>query len=117
MSTILAVISAIVWPALQAFNLFVYFLAFLTVYRAHLNGNLAKAAPVTRALCWVIVAIGYVLDVTFNFTAGTAGFFELPRQLTLTTRCKSHLGDAGWRGDRARWICSQLDLFQEGGHC
>lgn len=117
MSLALSVISALAWPFLQAFTLFMYFLAFLTVYRAHLNGNLAKAAPVTRAVCWIIVAIGWVIDVTFNFTVATAAFMEWPHQATFTQRCSSHLDEAGWRGDLCRWVCSQLDLFEEGGHC
>jgi len=117
MSLVLSILSALAWPFLQAFTLFMYFLAFLTVYRAHLNGNLAKAAWVTRAACGVIVGIGWVIDVTFNFTIATLALWEAPRQVTFTQRCSSHLGEPGWRGERCRWVCSQLDLFQEGGHC
>jgi len=116
-SMILSVGSALAWPFLQAFTLFMYFLAFLTIYRAHLNGNLAKASLVTRAACGIVVGIGWVVDVTFNITIGTAALAEWPRQVTFTRRCASHLDEAGWRGDLCRWICSQLDLFQEGGHC
>jgi hypothetical protein len=112
-----SILAALAWPFFQAFTLFMYFLAFLTVYRAHLNGNLAKATPLTRAVCGIVVGIGAVVDVTFNLTVGTIALLEWPRQATFTQRCSSHLGEPGWRGDLCRKVCSQLDLFQEGGHC
>lgn len=115
--SLLHFLGAILWPFLQALTLFVYFLAFVTVYRAHLNGNLAKAALPVRAVCAVIVGVGYVLDVTFNFTIATAALLEWPRQATFSQRCSSHLGEQNWRGRLCRGVCDQLDLFEEGGHC
>jgi hypothetical protein len=114
---ILSLLSALAWPFVQAFTLFVYFLAFVTVYRAHLTGALENAAPVTRALCWIIVGMGFAIDVTFNATVGSVILAGWPRHWTFTSRCSSHLKNPGWRGDLCRWICAQLDVFQEGGHC
>lgn len=117
MSVIAAALSALAWPVVHAFVLFLCFLAFLTVYKAHLSGNLAKAAPFVRAVCWVIVSIGYTVDVTFNWTFACLILWELPRHDTFTRRCASHLEEPGWRGNFCRGVCRQLDLFQEGGHC
>lgn len=114
---LLAILAALAWPAVHAFTLFMYFLAFLTVYRAHLNGNLAKAAPVVRWACWSVVAIGWALDVAFNWVLGTIALREWPQELTLTKRCSRHMRNPDWRGRLCRWVCDQLDLFQDGGHC
>lgn len=117
MAALWSFLAALAWPVVHAFTLFVYFLAFLTVYRAHLNGSLENARPLTRGVCWIIVGMGWVIDVIFNWTLGTAILLEPPRQLTFTDRCQLHLKAPTWRGRFCREICSQLDLFQDGGHC
>jgi hypothetical protein len=116
-SLIWSILGAVAWPLVHAFTLFMYFLAFITVYRAHLNGNLAKAARVTRWSCYSIVGAGWLIDVTLNMTLASLILWELPKQATFTQRCSSHLAEPGRRGNFCRWVCSQLDLFQDGGHC
>lgn len=62
------------------------------------------------------LALGLALDFTFNVTAGTIIFHELPEELLFTARLKRHLSDTGRSGARAKWWCAELDKFEE-GHC
>jgi len=62
--------------------------------------------------------VGLVLDVLFNWTAGSIVYRELPRELTFTSRCKRHkLAPWGTRDrEKAEWWCKQLNKFDP-GHC
>lgn len=99
--------------------LYVLYLAYCAVNRAKKDGKLEKTPRLVRAAAYLTVGIGFVLDVLFNITVGTVMFLESPeiRRLTFTARCKKHLNEPGWRGDRARWACDGwLNPFEE-GHC
>lgn len=62
--------------------------------------------------------IGWLLDVVLlNWFVGTLFvFYELPRELTFTSRLKRHSRGLGrWR-KRAEWWCEQINKFDQ-GHC
>lgn len=96
------------------------------------SGKLKKTPLPVRVLSYLLIAVMGTADVLFNVTLGSLLFLEppslrLPRRLgeihdalialTFTHRCSSHLGDQGWRGDIARWVCNDwLNPFEE-GHC
>jgi hypothetical protein len=104
---------------LMPFALYVFYLAYCTLRVARDNGKLAATPLVVRSVAWLILAIGYVLDVLFNVTFGSVMFWEWPhfRRLLFTARCNSHLEASGRRGEIARWVCfGWLNPF-EAGHC
>lgn len=105
--------------ALLWYGLYVAFLAYCAIMVANRNGKLKATPWPVRWTAYSIIGVAVVLDVAFNVTIGSLLFLEAPnlRQPLFTQRCKSHLDDAGWRGDRARWICSGwLNPF-DAGHC
>lgn len=109
----------VIYAMFLPFALYVFYLAYCTLHVARDNGKLAATPLLVRAVAWLILCIGYALDVLFNVTVGTLMFLELPnvRRLTFTARCSAHLQTQGWRGDRARWVCfGWLNPF-EAGHC
>jgi len=70
-----------------------------------------------------ILGLGLIIDVFLNVTVGSISFIEPPRIITkkewlFTGRVSRWNDTGGWRGDLARWYCSNfLDPFQKGGHC
>lgn len=73
---------------------------------------------VARVLLAPAALVGYLMDVFFNLVIATILFLDLPREWTFTERLDRYKQEGGWRGDVAKWICSNLlDPFQVGGHC
>jgi hypothetical protein len=104
---------------LLGFALYVFFLAYVTLWQAKRNGKLAMTPLPVRIMAWTILVIAVVLDVAFNVIVGSLLFLELPelRRLLFTARCKKWMDRSGWRGDIARWVCDGwLNPFQD-GHC
>jgi len=69
-----------------------------------------------------IIFIGLLIDVFLNLTVGSLTFFEIPKytkkEWLFTGRVSRWNDSSTWRGDLARWYCSEfLDPFEEGGHC
>lgn len=71
------------------------------------------------SLFWLVnilpwAAVGLLLDLAFNATAGSIMYLEVPREWLFTSRCKRHKDDAGWRGHVARWWARQLNQIDPG---
>lgn len=67
---------------------------------------------------YVIAAIGYVIDILFNWVYGTIIFLELPRQLTLSERLREALiKDDSWRFKLAYFFCTKLIEPWDWNHC
>lgn len=99
--------------------LFVFYLAYVAILVAKLNGKLDAAPRIVRGVCWLNLAIAVCLDALFNVTLGSLLFLEPPqlRRLMFTARCAKWREDSGYRGRLARWICDGwLNPFQE-HHC
>jgi len=104
------------------FGIFVVTYLFWTCYLAYTSLKASKDLNTLPRVAFILalplIAAAYVLDVFYNIFIASFIFLELPRTLTLTARCSSHLSDTGWRGNLARWLCKNLlDPFQTGGHC
>jgi hypothetical protein len=114
----LAAALALLWPALWAYALFVFFLAYITIVNAYDRKDLKRERRLGVGLAYATLGIGYVLDVGFNVFIGTLLFLELPERanITLTRRCRKWREDAGYRGAIARWVCSELNVYQQ-DHC
>jgi len=90
----------------------------MAIYRAHLNGNLGwfntiMASPfIVAAMC---------VDVFANIFIAPFVFFELPRELLVTTRLRKIIagGSTAQNHMIAIWLCdSVLDpLDPTGNHC
>lgn len=73
--------------------------------------------PVAKANAYVLLVIGYVLDVALNITVGTVIYLDLPREPLFTGRLQRLKQKGGWRGDMARWMCEHLLNQFDVGHC
>jgi hypothetical protein len=73
--------------------------------------------PVAKAQAYVLLFIGYILDVVLNVTVGTVLYADLPRELLFTSRLQRLKRKGGWRGDMARWMCDHLLNQFDVGHC
>lgn len=92
------------------------YLSVMHLKSARDSGRLTMAA---KLLGYPWLAVGYVIDVSFNAVVGTLLFLEPPREMLFTSRV-SRLNDSEcWRGKLARWICAELlDPFDpDGRHC
>lgn len=67
-----------------------------------------------RVHLYPLAAIFYFLDVAFNALLGSLFFFEFPRELLFTSRCKRHYRACGWRGGMARFWARQLNEIDPG---
>lgn len=106
-------------PLLWAFALWVFYLAYVTLWVAKHNGKLDSTPRIVKALCFFTLGIGIVLDVGFNIVVASVIFMEPPTLawLTFTARCAKWRQDQGYRGRLARWVCDGwLNPFQE-HHC
>ncbi len=76
-------------------------------------------SPFAKAMAYQLLPGFYLHDVLFNLTVGTIFFRELPREMLFTARCDRWLKDESWRGEEARWWCTNyLDPFdQNHKHC
>jgi hypothetical protein len=100
--------------------LFSVYIIVMGVHRANLQ---KKLNAFTITLCFPWVVIGYALDVIANIFVVPFIFFELPRELLVTSRLARHLKtpelDRDWRYDLSKKICvHMLDVFDpSGNHC
>ena len=101
------------------YALFLFYLAYCTLWQAKKSGKWEKLPWPVRAMAWGILGPGVVLDGLFNVTIGSVAFWEWPElnRLMFTARCSKWMRDQGWRGRLARWVCDGwLNPFQE-NHC
>lgn len=73
----------------------------------------------TKVFAYPLVVVGVLADFVYNVVVGSILFLEPPREWLLTTRLKRHLGEDGYKGNLARWVCRHLlDPFDpKGTHC
>lgn len=98
--------------------LWLFYLAVMSLYRAHQAGTLSLAA---QLLGYPILIVGVLLDALVNILVLSVVFFERPYEWLVTKRLTRHgKYGAGWRRSVANWICSHLlnpfDPDQR-GHC
>lgn len=96
--------------------LWVLFLAVMKLRDARDAGTLRARTP-AYCLGLFVLAIGYAVDALVNLTGATLLFLELPRELTVTARCKRLSPLPTWRGAVARWLCDTLLHPFDPGHC
>lgn len=73
----------------------------------------------TKFFAYPLAFVGVLADFLYNIVIGTVLFLEPPREWLLTARLKRHLGEDGYKGNLARWLCRHLlDPFDpKGTHC
>lgn len=84
---------------------FIMYVASMGMVRAHAE---KKLNPILWALCLPFVAISIIIDIINNLITFTILFFELPRELLVTTRLKRHYKQPTIRGKLATWIGDSL---------
>jgi hypothetical protein len=90
----------------------------LFIFYADVAAHWGELPFALQVLALPALLVGGVLDVSFNWTAATLLFLQLPSTLTLTRRmAKNKAGPDGWRKRISNWVCRyMLDIFQK-GHC
>ena len=85
----------------------------------NLDRNRSRLTTPAKVFAYPMLAVGYVVDVLFNWVFGTVMMLELPREFLFTARCERHMHDDTWAGTVARWMCKNfLDPFDpDGKHC
>lgn len=73
--------------------------------------------PFAKFNAYLLLGIGFPLDVALNTVVGSILFLELPEEYLLTSRLQRHKRLGGWRGDIARWMCEHLLNQFDSGHC
>lgn len=93
-----------------------FYLAVMSLYRAHLNKTLTRSGYVLGA---PVILLGLLLDVIMNFSVFIILFAEIPKELLVTKRLQRHIKGTGKRQIIAKLICEQLLNFADptGNHC
>ena len=90
-------------------------------YLAVMNLKIAREANLltttAKVFGYPVLFVGYVLDCFVNTTVMTAVLFELPQEMTVTSRLKRHnTTSRGWRKAVAVWAEPLLDPFDPSGN-
>lgn len=93
----------------------IMYLAYTSLERAHKMGKVGKVA---WTLAFPLVVIFWPLDVLLNVTLFSLLFWEIPKELTITSRLSRHHRDSfGWRYSLAHWFGAELlDPFDADGY-
>jgi len=106
-----------------ALAIFVGLTQFWVLYLSVMNlkRNRAKLTTTAKVFAYPMIAVGLVIDVSFNLTIGAILFLELPQfdRLLFTDRLSYHINDNNWRASISKWFCSNfLSPFDpSGAHC
>lgn len=105
------------YALLATVEFWVLFLAYCAIMASRRSGKFQLTPWPVRALSYAVLGVLGVVDIVFNFTAGSLLFREMPDTFTFTQRCAEHLHDDDRRGRIARWFCDGwLNPFEE-NHC
>lgn len=96
------------------YELWIYYLAVMSLKRAKQAGLLHKTAIVFGT---PILITGYLLDAFVNVFFMSVLLLEFPRELTVTARLKRHLRQSGdpWGNKVAQWFIPLLDPYDPSG--
>lgn len=113
----LAEAALLLWGSTVVF--YILFLCYASYHQARLAG---RTIPITSiVLIGPAVLFGFILDLAWNTTLGSALFAEVPWTedwrpwtWTFTGRLKRWKNDTGWRGAEARWWATLLNWADPG---
>lgn len=94
------------------YGLFVFYAAVMNIKRVNDSGQLSWFG---KALGYPTLAIGLALDLAVNVLVMTPLLLELPKELTVTSRLKRHLGSTGWRLWVVQFLKPVLDPLDPSG--
>jgi hypothetical protein len=70
---------------------------------------------------YVILPVGAIVDILYNWTFACVLFLDLPHELMLTARLERYLHDlkywGTWRSRLALWFCKYMIEPHDPGHC
>jgi hypothetical protein len=107
----------VIYILLALWVFWIFFLAVMSLYRAHLNKTISKTALI---LGYPVLVLGACIDFTMNFTLFSLIFLELPKEYMLTKRMQRYIAtDTGWRVKLSKFICNNLlnNFDASGKHC
>lgn len=114
MNTILYILLCIAGAAFFLWEVWTRYLAIMALYRAERAGKLTKWARIFGA---PLLAYGYLIDFLGNMLV-CALFFDIPRELLITSRLQRYVDKPDGRRRRmAIWFAEQLlDPFDPKGY-
>lgn len=105
------------WTLGGFYLLWIFYLAVMSLYRAHKEKKLTLMAKVFG---YPVLAVGAIIDALINIVPCTILALDPPKEFLTTQRLERYLSDkTGWRYKVAYFVCSQLlDTFDPSGiHC
>lgn len=101
---------------------FLYALGFTVVfwilYVSIMTLNKRKKQLLTGVAFYLLLPVGFIVDVIYNWTLANIIFWDLAREATLSQRLVRYIKhDNSWRRSVAIWICRRLIEPWDQGHC
>lgn len=96
----------------------VFFTSVMHFKQVRDSGVLDTLNWTSRAVAYLTLYVGLVLDVLLNIFVMSVVFVELPKELLTTSRIRRHkFGSQGWRKRVALWFCRNYLTPFDSGHC
>jgi ABC-type uncharacterized transport system fused permease/ATPase subunit len=101
---------------------FLYALGFTVVlwilYVSIMTLNKRKKQLITGIAFYLLLPVGFIVDVLYNWTLANLIFWDLAREATLSQRLTRYIKhDNTWRSTIAVWVCTHLIEPWDQGHC
>jgi hypothetical protein len=115
------IISGLV-TALLSSKYFLYVLAFTFIfwvlYVSIMTLNARKKQLLTGIAFYLLLPVGFIVDVLYNWTVAQILFWDFAREATLSQRLTRYIKtDISWRLTIAVWICTHLIEPWDMNHC
>lgn len=93
---------------------FVFWLLYVSIMSLYRR----KKQLLAGMLFYILLPVGFVVDVVYNWTVGNLVFLDWAREATLSQRMVRYIkSDTGWRSALAVWVCRHLVEPWDQGHC
>ena len=93
-------------------------LVFWVLYVSIMTLNKRKKQLITGIAFYLLLPIGFIVDVLYNWTLANLIFWDLAREATLSQRLVRYIKhDNSWRCTVAVWVCKHLIEPWDQGHC
>lgn len=93
-------------------------LVFWVLYVSIMTLNKRKKQLVTGIAFYLLLPIGFIVDVLYNWTLANLIFWDVAREATLSQRLVRYIKkDTSWRYTVSVWVCKHLIEPWDQGHC
>jgi len=112
-------IDALIWLATSVTLFVSTFVCFVAIMKMReIKDEIFSLHWSVRWCCFLILAIGLVLDTLLNWIVLTVAFVELPHEFLSTSRVVRHkFHSTHWRNYMALWFCAHWLIPFDKQHC